>query len=506
MSFNTSGNQHVAADVKVLELTADSLLERQKHDAMLIELEAKQRAFHLDVPTLPADVRDMLRSMGLPVRLFGEHLAMIRDRLRMALARMQVMGEKTNTAADVDYGPDDAKMEDDQVEETKYTRAQPELVAAREIMTKFSLERARDRLSMERRRRAGARRKRARDDRLLDPDHRETEDETHVSRLDQDCTKLYKSLRHMALEGSQYGDARALPAICTSSNPVGGIPLVCTGSWSGTIKIWNGEDLSLVGSRTMAHEDRIMNMAMQPVSGKGADQAILCTVSIDLSAKLWKISTSGDDSFQVDQVANMQGHAARLSNVAFHPTGSYVGTTSFDHSWRLWDVDTGKALLLQDGHSREVYGIGFHPDGSLVATTDFGGVIHNWDLRTGKSICHFTGHAKRVLCSEYAPNGFHLATAGDDGTIKIWDLRKRKQLASIPAHSNLVSQLRFSHSGTNGEYLASSSFDGTAKLWSTRDWKMLSTLRGHEGKVMGIDVLQDSVVTSGYDKTLKLWR
>jgi U4/U6 small nuclear ribonucleoprotein PRP4 len=141
-----------------------------------------------------------------------------------------------------------------------------------------------------------------------------------------------------------------------------------------------------------------------------------------------------------------------------------------------------------------------------VATTDFGGVIHNWDLRTGKSICHFTGHAKRVLCSEYAPNGFHLATAGDDGTIKIWDMRKRKQLASIPAHSNLLSQLRFSHSCTNGEYLASSSFDGTAKIWSTRDWKMLSTLRGHEGKVMGIDVLENSVVTSGYDKTLKLWK
>ena len=58
----------------------------------------------------------------------------------------------------------------------------------------------------------------------------------------------------------------------------------------------------------------------------------------------------------------------------------------------------------------------------------------------------------------------------------------------------------------NGEYLASSSFDGTAKVWSTRDWKMLATLRGHAGKVMGVDLLRDSIVTSGFDKTLKVWR
>lgn len=122
------------------------------------------------------------------------------------------------------------------------------------------------------------------------------------------------------------------------------------------------------------------------------------------------------------------------------------------------------------------------------------------------SFIHFQGHAKRVLCAEFSPNGFQLATAGDDGTIKIYDLRRRKQAASIPAHSSLITQLRFANDTNHGEYVASSSFDGTAKLWSTRVWKMLSTLRGHEGKVMGIDVLDDGVVTSGHDKTLKLWR
>mmetsp|Transcript_24573 Transcript_24573/g.50314 ORF Transcript_24573/g.50314 Transcript_24573/m.50314 type:complete len:132 (+) Transcript_24573:71-466(+) len=121
------------------------------------------------------------------------------------------------------------------------------------------------------------------------------------------------------------------------------------------------------------------------------------------------------------------------------------------------------------------------------------------------------GHAKRVICSEFSPNGFQLATAGDDGTIKIWDLRRRRPSASIPAHTNIITELKFAHSSSSqsGEFLASSSFDGTGKIWSTRDWKLLSTLQGHEGKVMGIDILDSdscSVVTCGYDKTLKLWK
>jgi len=105
-----------------------------------------------------------------------------------------------------------------------------------------------------------------------------------------------------------------------------------------------------------------------------------------------------------------------------------------------------------------------------------------------------------------------MATAGDDGTLKIWDLRRKSTVASVPAHSRLITQVRFGHDvpGQNGEFVATSSFDGTVKVWSTRDWRMLSTLQGHEGKVMGVDIVSGSegtaLVSSGFDKTLKLWK
>eukprot|EP00581_Thalassiosira_minuscula_P012321 CAMPEP_0183719338 /NCGR_PEP_ID=MMETSP0737-20130205/12326_1 /TAXON_ID=385413 /ORGANISM="Thalassiosira miniscula, Strain CCMP1093" /LENGTH=581 /DNA_ID=CAMNT_0025949055 /DNA_START=39 /DNA_END=1784 /DNA_ORIENTATION=- len=576
------------SNVEYLELTQDSLAAQQSHRLLLLDIEARKRAANVDVPTLPNDVRDALRQWGEPIRLFGEDLAAIRDRLRMVMARWEVWKEQQ------EKGLVDEQMQlpmpmqtsvsaegglaavAEEITETTYTHASQELIDARKFMCEYSLGRSRSRLEKERQQRRGMVRwtrikKRAR---LFNKEEEEDinseslyneadlkEESALVKDLDNNCEKIYKSIRNQALEGSQYGDVRPLSAVCTSSmslanaeNIGGKMPkFIATGGWSGGIKIWNGgEDhfgssdngttseaspLDLLGAKNIVHEDRIMGIAMKPyITSTTSTEplTIVASASIDLTAKLCRVKLNEEanvgDSMDVENLntkdnqlrydiaecAHLKGHAARLCSVAFHPTGKFVATTSFDHTWRLWDVETssmaeGKELLLQDGHAREVYGVGFHPDGSLVATTDFGGVVQCWDLRTGKSACHFLGHAKRVICSEFSPNGFQLATAGDDGTIKIWDLRRRRPSASIPAHTNLITQLKFAHSSSsqNGEFLASSSFDGTGKIWSTRNWKLLTSLQGHEGKVMGIDVLDGprcGVVTCGFDKTLKLWQ
>ncbi len=514
------GSSHVADQVEVMQLTEASQRDRLTHQSLLLDLEAKNRAFQVDVPTLPSDVRDVLRSIGQPVRLFGENLANVRDRLRMELAKREIMQER-GIKLEEDTSRPPPKHEEKEEQVTKYSRAPPELIQAREKVFQFSMQKAKERLSQERKYRIQWQRKRVKMTSLDDDIKYNPDEYIEVSRLDEECTKTYKALRNIGLEGSQYGDARPISSIASSHFPVAGVPLVVTGSWSGTIKLWDGSspELTLVGEKTMAHEDRIMGMAIRPPADDSShsEDTMLATASIDLTAKIWKVtqrdtamaSTEDENDkgykFTIQEVAHLKGHAARLCSAAFHPQGDYVATTSFDHTWRLWDVETSAEVLLQDGHWKEVYGIGFHPDGSLCSTTDFGGIVQVWDLRTGKSICHFLGHAKRVVCAEFSPNGFQLASAGDDGTIKIWDLRKRKQFASVPAHSNLITQLKFDRQH-HGEYLASSSFDGTAKIWSTRDWKMLGCGRGHEGKVMGVDLLKDSMVTCGFDKTIKLWR
>ncbi|GAX25393.1 U4/U6 small nuclear ribonucleoprotein PRP4 [Fistulifera solaris] len=503
------GQQHAAGQVEVMELTASSQQQRQKHEAVLLELAAKKVAATVDVPTLPDQVRATLRQLGLPVRLFGENLANVRDRLRMELARRQVGAEEILKQEE--------QLKRDQLEGeeevTKYTRATPELIEARQAMTAFSVVRAAKRLNAERELRSLALIQRKRNKFVSDEEQKQhAEDESVLSQLDAKCIKLCKQLRQAGLSGSQYGDSRALSSICTQL--VAGVPLVVTASWSAAIHLWDGRSSAMepLGQKTLCHEDRIMGLSMMPLDH---DEALIATASIDMTGKLWRITKSdvvmnedneesGERSvFSITEASHLTGHAARLCRTAFHPMKRHVATTSFDHTWRLWDVETGKNILLQDGHWKECYGVGFHPDGSLCSTSDFAGIVHVWDLRTGKSIKHFMGHAKRVLNTEFHPNGFQLATSGDDGTIKIWDLRKRKMITNIPAHSDLITNTRFN---STGEYMVSSSFDGTVCLWGARDWKMLTRLHGHDGKVSGADILEDhSIISCGFDKTLKLW-
>lgn len=47
--------------------------------------------------------------------------------------------------------------------------------------------------------------------------------------------------------------------------------------------------------------------------------------------RLWHVSGDGAEG---QELRCLKGHAARLAQCAFHPTGKFLGTTSWDHTWR----------------------------------------------------------------------------------------------------------------------------------------------------------------------------
>jgi hypothetical protein len=51
-----------------------------------------------------------------------------------------------------------------------------------------------------------------------------------------------------------------------------------------------------------------------------------------LPRRLWSVSPGQDKEGKELQV--FTGHAARLASCAFHPCGRYLGTTSWDYTWR----------------------------------------------------------------------------------------------------------------------------------------------------------------------------
>ncbi|KAJ3357539.1 U4/U6 small nuclear ribonucleoprotein Prp4 [Entophlyctis luteolus] len=352
-------------------------------------------------------------------------------------------------------------------------------------------------------------------------------------------------LQTFTFTASQIGDDRPLSICRFSPNS----RLLVTASWSGLAKIWSIPNFEHVLT-LKGQKERVSGISFHPGS------------TLSQNSRELNVVTSGMDgtvnlhNFESDlPVGELLGHKKRVARVNFHPSGRFIGTASYDRTWRFWDAETTVELFMQKGHSREVFDIGFQGDGALVATAGLDAVGRVWDLRSGRSIMVLQGHVKPIFTLDWSPDCHTLATGSEDNTIRVWDVRQAKSTYTIPAHTNLVSNVKFWTAGDGfestgagdswkmtdpprfskgedddvdmdpavdmrdsddddengardvdkhddgslslrkqlltGGHLVSSSYDGTCKIFSVGDWKPLKSLAGLESKVTGCDVSGD---------------
>lgn len=467
-------------DEHLYQVSEESQRARERKEQLVQQLLMRRRATALAVPTNDSAVRQRLRHLGHPITLFGEREMERRDRLRAVMAKLDADGELDKLVqaheASADAHADEAHHETVQDDvpplQLFYTEGSAELLEARKQILRYSLRRSWTRIERAKRKRN-------------DPD----EDE------DAEIDEVLKSMEETSLDCSEIGDGRPLSSCSFSPDA----SLLATSSWTGVAKLWSMPDVQHLATFKGYHTERVTDVVIHPGACKSQDAGAgnVATASADRTAILW--------SLEGKKLQSYEGHLDRLARIAFHPSGLYLGTASFDKTWRLWDVSTGIELLLQEGHSRSVYGIAFQQDGALAASCGMDALSRVWDLRTGKSILALEGHVKAVYGVDFSPNGYHLATGSDDHTCRVWDLRKKQCLYVIPAHNSLVSQVKYDPS--DGYFLVTASFDNTSRIWSGRDFKPVKTLAGHESKVAGIDVSTDGsyIATVSHDRTIKLW-
>jgi U4/U6 small nuclear ribonucleoprotein PRP4 len=466
---------------------------RKAHE-LLEQQSRNQIAKTLAVPTSDDDVRKRLRAYGEPITLFGEDKADRRDRLRRIMLDKQISGE----LQDVDMeNPEragvDEEEEEEEEEEEFYTPGEEELLEARRAIAEYSIARSRERLQYQRY--------------LAEmpfPKHYHYRRERVVDRLKQ-----------FGLLGTQFGFDRPVSIARFSPNA----QKAAIGSWSGEIKIISIPNLSEEHSFNGGIQNEKVGLAWHPQATltQAASTVNLASGGTQGAVSLWNLKSSSP-------IAILEGHESRVARMDFHPSGKYLGTASYDTTWRLWDLESQEELLMQEGHAKEVFAIKFHPDGSLVATGGLDAIGRMWDLRTGRSVITLDGHARGIYGLDISPNGYHVATGSADGSVKLWDLRQHKCIFTIPAHSTIVSDVKFYSSGcvpripsdrdndaeissSSGMYLVSSSYDRTIKIWNADTWTQIKTLEGNPDKVMSVDVSSDEqyIISSSWDRTVKLW-
>lgn len=289
--------------------------------------------------------------------------------------------------------------------------------------------------------------------------------------------------------------------------------LLASGSWDGTIKLWDVSEKKLKLKRALRGAwDEVDAIAFTPDGtaiagmGTGWDEEAFGAVN------LWDLNGGrGRTLIRVD---------GKLDAIAFSPDGSTLATGSGDSlSVRLWDADTGRERGRLSDHTGPIWSVNFSPNGSLLAATSgvvpgvaartgetHVGEIRLWDLTGGQPRLWTTlvGHEYGIITAVFAPDGQTMASGGFDREVKLWDLATGRERLSLQGHEGWVATVAFT---PGGEMLATGSHDHTIKLWDVATGANLTTLKGHSGNVYAVAISPDgSLLASGsLDGTVRLW-
>jgi WD40 repeat protein len=152
---------------------------------------------------------------------------------------------------------------------------------------------------------------------------------------------------------------------------------------------------------------------------------------------------------------------------------------SKDNTVRLWDAETGAALLTLPGHATSVLSVVFSPDGKRIASGAMDGTMKLWDATTGALIRDSQAHVPPLSTLAFSSDGKNIASGSWDNTVKLWDAETGALLATLQGHTSRPLSVAFS---PNGRHLLSASEDGEVRLWSLPQGSPLALLRNVEGQ------------------------
>lgn len=162
--------------------------------------------------------------------------------------------------------------------------------------------------------------------------------------------------------------------------------------------------------RLEGHGDEITSAAFS------ADSSLLISGSWDGTVRLWDVQT-GAPAGRLDVLDWVRHVAVSTPN---RPGGALIGATGKDGSARLWRLSDHVALHTLAAHERGADCIAFNPDGSLVVTGGRDGALRLWSTETGALLAERQAHTRPMLAAAFHPRGHLLISGGGDNHLHLW--------------------------------------------------------------------------------------
>ncbi|HZT43601.1 MAG TPA: c-type cytochrome domain-containing protein [Chthonomonadaceae bacterium] len=198
------------------------------------------------------------------------------------------------------------------------------------------------------------------------------------------------------------------------------------------------------------------------------------------------------------------GHTDTVLSVAWSRDGSRLATGSQDHTARLWEWPSGRALRVLEGNSEAVIRVCFAPDGKSLYTAGQDHSLRRYDTANGESLRLFSGHDDAVLALAVSPDGRGLVTAGPEPRLRWWNPDSGDTTRYSDGHSDTVNDIVFSR---DGKLLASASADHTVRIWDAGSGGQQRALSGSDDWLYAVALSPDGKLTAGAgaDGAVRLW-
>ncbi|KAJ7625337.1 cell division control protein 4 [Mycena polygramma] len=215
---------------------------------------------------------------------------------------------------------------------------------------------------------------------------------------------------------------------------------------------------------------------------KWPKRALVITGSRDRTLRVWTLPRYGDPEYSNPDVKYsnpddpkdnpyhrhiLEGHENAIRALAARGRTAVSG--SYDHTLRVWDLETGVCRWVLVGHTGKVYSAVLDLPRQKAFSGSMDGTVRTWDLKTGQCVHTLTGHTSLIGLLALTPRT--LVSGAADATLRVWDPDTGALRHTLAGLSGAITC--FQHD----EGKVVSGCDATLRIWNLKDGSVMRDLK-----------------------------